>query len=276
MCDTGCVTPSPALRAARSRHLLSALVFALAAGCGRTAAPEPSARERAPDILSTETAAAESATLTYLDIPLGGASATDKLPLVIAIHGLGDSPQNFSRWLLALPARVRLIIPQAPTTHGRGFSWFPYRPDRSEHELARGMAVARDQLVALLDQLEAKHPGLRAPAVLGFSQGGMLSFALAARYPERFSLVVPISGMLPRQLDPPSKIPRQLPVVHAFHGEADRVVPIAPGADAVSRLAGHGYPATLQRYPEVGHQIAPSVRDAVFAEVSRWAAPAPD
>lgn len=227
--------------------------------------------------LPTEIPPNSSATLRYLDIPLGGANLSDKLPLVIAIHGLGDTPENFSRWLLSLPLKVRLIVPQAPTTHGRGFSWFAYRPQRSEGELADGMARGRDRVIALVDQLEQKYPGLPKPAVLGFSQGGMLSFALAARYPDRFSLVLPLSGTLPQALDPPSvAVAGQRPTIHAFHGEADGVVPIGPTAQAVDRLKALGYRAKLERYPGVAHQIPDAMREAVFADLASWLAAAED
>ncbi|MCA9647700.1 MAG: alpha/beta fold hydrolase [Polyangiaceae bacterium] len=222
---------------------------------------------------SARSTAPSSPSLSYLSFELGGARTDDTLPLLIAIHGLGDSPENFSHWLRGLDIKLRLIVPRAPTSYGHGYSWFPYRADRAEHELAEGIARSRDLLERLVDDLLGKFGSSDKPAVLGFSQGGMLSFALAAHAPERFSLVMPLGGLLPGELDPPPiAAPQSRPELLAFHGTDDRIVPFADAKRATERLSALGYDVHLHSYPGVGHQIPPDMRAAVFAKLREWAA----
>ncbi|MEZ4373238.1 MAG: alpha/beta fold hydrolase [Polyangiaceae bacterium] len=218
-------------------------------------------------------ASAPASSLRYLSFELGGANAGERVPLLIAIHGLGDTPENFSHWLRGLDIKLRLIVPQAPTSYGHGYSWFPYRADRTQHELAEGIARSRDRLEQLVDELTRRYQFPGKPAVLGFSQGGMLSFALAAHAPERFSLVMPLGGLLPDELDPaPMTTPPSRPEVLAFHGTDDRIVPFADATRATERLSALGYEIHLHSYPGVGHQIPPDMRTAVFAKLREWAA----
>lgn len=270
-------------RSVRARFWLFALLIATTSGgCGRTAtaereAPGNASRSDVSGSKGTEDGRFPKETspapaLRYLSFNLGGSEQQAELPMVIAIHGLGDTPQNFSHWLVNLGLKLRLIVPQAPSSYGHGYSWFPYRADRTEHELAQGIASSRDRLEQLLDELERRFPTRGKPAVLGFSQGGMLSFALAAHAPERFSLVIPLGGLLPSELDPaPMATPGSRPEVLAFHGVEDRIVPFAEAKRTTERLSTLGYVVHLQGYDGVGHQIPPPMRDAVFAKLREWA-----
>jgi predicted esterase len=97
----------------------------------------------------------------------------------------------------------------------------------------------------------------------------MLSFALATRYPERFALVLPISGGLPDALWPARAAAgaARLPI-RALHGARDTIVPIEPTRELTQRLRQLGYDATLHEFPELGHSIAPEVRQQVIQELS--------
>ena len=65
--------------------------------------------------------------LEYLEVLTGGAAETDAVPIVIAMHGLGDHPETFRLLLDDLPAKARVIFPRAPMPHGPdGFSWFAF------------------------------------------------------------------------------------------------------------------------------------------------------
>ncbi|MCA9631220.1 MAG: hypothetical protein KC766_26340, partial [Myxococcales bacterium] len=156
---------------ARAFVALTALSLGLAiVGCGRGGTPDRDSASasvggaasagRAPASgahFRTQKAPPEPA-LRYLTFQLGGAREEEELPLLIAVHGLGDTPQNFSRWLLSLDLKLRLVVPEAPDPYGHGYSWFPYREHRTEHELATGIAASRDRLERLLEQLERRFP----------------------------------------------------------------------------------------------------------------------
>jgi phospholipase/carboxylesterase len=202
--------------------------------------------------------------LRYLEAVRGGASASERLPLVMLIHGLGDEPRT--DWLDLVPRdlRARVVMPRGPIALDRGFSWFPYnaRSNRSE-ALAKHIGARAEQLAKALATLRAQRPSLGLPIVAGFSQGGMLSFALAAQHPERLSLAIAISGTLPEPLWPDRPADARTPAIRVFHGSADSTVPIAQTRRLVEHLRKLSYDVVLHESPQVGHKLTQDMRAAV-------------
>jgi phospholipase/carboxylesterase len=189
--------------------------------------------------------------------------------MVIMIHGLGDKPRfDWFNGADAITTPMRLIMPQAPTPHYGGFAWFPFRVgDNDPDALARGIASAADELARSIELLRARRPTLGQPIVTGFSQGGMLSYALALRHPELFELSHPISGMLPEPLWPKDKpAATRFPPIVAMHGDADDVVPIEPARQLRAHLGRLGYAISLREFAGVRHQMTPAM-DAYTVEL---------
>jgi phospholipase/carboxylesterase len=207
--------------------------------------------------------------LRYLERCLGPCTKDAAMPLAILIHGLGDRPRP--KWLRSasnIETPVRLIMPQAPTPYYDGFAWFPYQVRGNDPvALARGIAGAAEQLARAITELAGRRPTVGRPFVMGFSQGGMLSFQLALHHPEVIELSVPMSGMLPESLWPQTKTAgTRFPRIVALHGDADEIVPIAPDRALVARLRTLGYDAELREYPGVEHTITPAM-EAVAVEL---------
>ncbi len=223
------------------------------------------ARDSEPE----EEAAGE--TLEALELTTGGADPDAELPLVLGIHGLGDSPRGFRGLYrdLSLPARV--VLPRAPTSYGRGFAWFPARYlDEDEQRLADGIAAAADRVAALIERLVADRPGRAAPIVSGFSQGGMICFALAVRHPDKIRLAVPIGGALPLPLRPREvEDPDRFPPIRALHGADDRLVPVEGARKAVEALDAAGLDAELEVFAGVGHAVPPRIRRRLHTLLAR-------
>ncbi len=208
------------------------------------------------------------AALDYLVRLTGGASASDNLPMIVAIHGLGDSPAGFFGLLAAYPGRARVILPAGPYPAGAGGrSWFEVRARRgrgiwlSEPELIE----STDRIAALVREQLARHPTRGKPIVTGFSQGGILTFSLAARHPDLFCLAVPMGGLLPESMRPeagPSG--RSLPRIRALHGAADPLVPAPQARATVAHLQAIGIDASLEEFPGVGHRVPPPVMTALY------------
>jgi phospholipase/carboxylesterase len=218
--------------------------------------------------------------LRYLEIIRGGAKPNEKLPLLLVIHGLGDKPHH--GWLEAVDVdskiKVRMILPQAPTPHGGGFSWFPYRAGTLDQaELARGISAAAERLARMLEVLQTQRPTRGKALVSGFSQGGMLSYALALSHPELFAYALPISGMLPGQLWPIAAAPAGVvyPPLRALHGTADTVVRFAVDDELVKRLRELGYTAELVPFEGVPHAITREMSAVVRSTLSALLAPPP-
>jgi phospholipase/carboxylesterase len=200
--------------------------------------------------------------LGYVEVMTGGAHSADPAPLVIALHGLGDIPERFIGLFGTFPAAARIIAPRAGTRHGDGFSWFPPR-GISLDLAAPDIAEAAGTVAAFAEALARRVPTLGKPIVMGFSQGGALSFAIAVRHPSSVSASFPVGAWLPTALWPTAR-PAHAPPILAFHGTADPRVPISLMRPAVARLEQLGYSIRLQEFEGVEHEIPAVVRAALF------------
>jgi phospholipase/carboxylesterase len=189
--------------------------------------------------------------------------ALEASPLVIAIHGRGDRPENWVDSWRTFPAPVRIVLPRASHAFGDGWSWFDLRDGMTDAELGAAVGEAEARLWTGL----AKLAGGRRMLVTGFSQGGILSFAIAARHPDAVAKAFPVSGSCPGPLLPRNKA-RAAPLV-AFHGTADPVIAFKWGRGAVDAFKEQGDDATLHEYPGVGHTITPAMRADLWAEIQR-------
>jgi phospholipase/carboxylesterase len=235
--------------ASRYTPILVALLLLAACGCQR----ETPAGASSP-------VAIQSPALPQLDLielTTGGATADQRLPLIVAVHGLGDRPRNFSTVMAALDVPARVAVPQAPERYGWGFAWFPFRlAESSDEVMSRGISGAAERVAALIGRLERERPTAGRPIVTGFSQGGMISFAVALHHPETVGLAVPIGGCLPPPLRPAEKrADRKYPPIRALHGDADDLVPIGPTRKAVDELVSKGFDVALTSYPGVSHEV---------------------
>ena len=160
-------------------------------------------------------------------------------------------PESFARWLEELKARARLVLPRGTGHFGGGFAWLPgrYHPRRAAEELrmARLMADFIRGLVA-----DARRPVI----VTGFSQGAILSYAVAALVPELVAAAVPVAGYLPERVEPVGSAKDHRKVsIRAIHGEKDPVLTLARARSSVERLRKSGFDVKLHEHPGVGHTI---------------------
>jgi phospholipase/carboxylesterase len=237
-------------------------------------APTPDPTPDAPIEVNKETgpAYARAAGVEYVELLTGGAKAEDELPLLIAIHGLGDRPEHFAALVRELPTPARVILPRALDPHDEGFSWFPIRARSEDSEgLGEGVDKAGDAIAGLIKELQATTPTLGRAVITGFSQGGMLTFTLAAHHPELVAAAYPVSGWLPPPLWPKAGPtgPEQNPPVVALHGDADRALLIERTRESVAHQQKLGYSVELVEYPGVGHQITSEMRARLWSMLER-------
>jgi phospholipase/carboxylesterase len=242
-----------------AQWLFVSVFIAIAAACNRDKPAEPT-----PVAASTGTNQAPKAETTsrvrYIERMTGGAKTTDEVPIIVAIHGLGDRPESFGGIFDGFSARARLILPYGLSNYGDGFSWFPI--SRLEPTiLAEGTKAAAGELALLLGDLVKSRPVKGKPIVTGFSQGGMLSFTLAVLHPDQVGEALPIAGLLAPPLYPSAwPMGRFAPRVQAFHGDADDRVPIDGARETIRQLTNNGFSATLVEYPNVRHTVSAAMR----------------
>jgi phospholipase/carboxylesterase len=187
--------------------------------------------------------------------------------MIVAIHGLGDRPESFIRLMEDFDRAARVIAVRGIIPYREGRAWFAIRfRDNEPEALAAALAKAADRVAATIRDLQERRPTRGRPIVLGFSQGGMMSFALAVRHPDLFAAALPISGWLPPALLPRVDVTAPIPI-RTLHGVNDRIVPFAPTASVAKQLERVGQPVELIPFPGVGHRITPPMKARLFSEL---------
>ena len=203
------------------------------------------------------------APLHFVEVVTGTVSSESPLPMIIGIHGLGDTPERFARLFEGFDRPARFIFFRGPEpTRNGGASWFDIDPSAyGPRDIAAGVDHSAARVAKRAEQLARQRPTLGKPIVTGFSQGGFLSFALAARHAEHFRLAAPIAGYLPwrEAKGGGAKIP-----IRAFHGESDPIVSVDDARASIAHLEALGYDATLTVYPGVRHGVSPKMRAEIF------------
>jgi phospholipase/carboxylesterase len=209
--------------------------------------------------------------LEFVEVVTGEADPQSPLPLFVGIHGLGDTPERFSTFFserVAFPARF--VFLRGPDAHGDGFSWFPISRSPGASDYTDELLESAGRIAATAGSLAAEYPTLGKPVVFGFSQGGMLSFALAAGDRSGFRAAVPIAGFLPEPLRP-DEISDPVPV-RAYHGADDRLIAAADARSSVEHLRSLGAPADIVVYEGVGHSMSRQMGDDILAALRLLAA----
>jgi phospholipase/carboxylesterase len=199
--------------------------------------------------------------LQYVEYVTQGADAERELPLLIVLHGLGDTPEHIAQVFQDLAPATRIIAVRAPDPWGEGSSWYPFPENPSAVIRARAQRVAD-----LITQLRSQRKTRGRPIVTGFSQGGVLSFVLAAEHGDLIAAAYPIAGMLPTDIAP-HKPAGKSPIVRAFHGHDDVRIPYAAGERSVQALKEAGFDASVRGFPGLGHGISGEMQAEIFASL---------
>lgn len=119
---------------------------------------------------------------------------------------------------------------------------------------------APEQLILLLHgwvraQQQRLGVGPAATALGGFSQGAILSLALALAHDGIAGRVLAFSGCLTEE---PQAAPRHA-TLHLFHGEDDTVIPADGSRQALAWLAGLQGDITVDIASGIGHELHPAL-----------------
>src|SRR5262249_6046448 len=83
----------------------------------------------------------------------------------------------------------------------------------------------------------------------GLSMGGMGTWSLAVKHPDKWAAIVPICGRGdPKQAATIKHIP-----CWCFHGDADKAVPVTGSREMIDALKAAGGNPKYTEYPDVGH-----------------------
>jgi predicted peptidase len=167
----------------------------------------------------------------------GGRSAEKRRPLILFLHGAGERGDDLE---LVKRHGIPKIAGARPD-----FPFIAVSP-----QCPAGGWWSSDVLVALLDEIERRHPVDKDRIyATGISMGGFGTWQLALDQPRRFAAIAPICGrgnpLLAHRI-------AHLPV-WTFHGAKDKVVPPAASAEMVRALRKLGARPRFTIYPDAAH-----------------------
>lgn len=186
--------------------------------------------------------------------------------LILLLHGWGSDGRAMAPLAQALRLafpQAAVLAPDAPTPFERGGTarqW--YGVDDLD------MAVWPQRVAGVLPllhtwvQAQQQRLGVSpaATALGGFSQGAMLSLALAVAQDGIAGRVLAFGGAMTAQ---PAAAPRHT-TVHLFHGADDCVVPASGSRQAFQWLGELQGDATLDIAQGVGHELHPALIDCAL------------
>lgn len=193
------------------------------------------------------------------------ASTSGLPPLLILLHGFGADERDLMPMAQQVDPRLAIVSARAPIVlPSGGYAWFSGGDGGAEFEDSRRRAVA-----FVDNAVEAVGADPRRVFVAGFSQGAMVSLAMALTAPDRIAGAVALSGrLLPGVAAHYAAADRLrgLPLL-VIHGTEDQTVPIRFGRELRDTLPRFSLRLDYRELP-VGHIVAPAEVDALSAWLS--------
>jgi len=206
----------------------------------------------------TITVGPENYEFSYLVKYAGNTSSDESLPMLVALHGNGDSPGNFYKTALdKISAPARIIVLKGVIKHGSGSAW-PWSQDQYDQY---GSLITQ-----AISELADTYPTKGKPILLGFSGGGMFAYHSALHFGDKYSYILPISGNLRSSITSDLNIGAR---VMAYHGTKDDVVSFGGGASAAKVLKEKGVNVSFKQFDGGHHGMFRGMKSEISAEVDK-------
>jgi phospholipase/carboxylesterase len=186
----------------------------------------------------------------------------EKNPLLLLLHGYGSNEEDLFSFASELPEEYYVISARAPFDMMYGsYAWYAINFDADENKFSDiGQARAsRDIIAQFIDELVAEYPiDADNVTLIGFSQGCILSYAVAVSYPEKVQRVVAMSGYFNPEIAVDDYAQNDLSKLSIFasHGTVDQVIPVEWARKSIPMIQLLGIDIVFKEYM-VGHGVAP-------------------
>lgn len=186
----------------------------------------------------------------------------DKNPLLLLLHGYGSNEEDLFSFATELPEEYYIISARAPYDMQYGsYAWYAINFDADENKFSdlEQAKTSRDMISNFIDELTANYPiDKENVTLIGFSQGCILSYAVALSNPDKVQRVVAMSGYLNLEIVDENYLKNNLKNLKIFasHGTVDQVIPIDWARKAKPILDNLGIETTYKEYP-IGHGVSP-------------------
>jgi len=194
-------------------------------------------------------------------------------PLIVLLHGYGSNEADLFSFEGELDPNAFVVSAQAPFAlpGGYGHAWYAINFDAGMNKFTDDEQAkqSRDLIASFVNELLLTYPiDVNNITLIGFSQGAILSYAIALTYPEKIKNVVALSGYFhPTIMVEGFEKNEKFKKVNFFssHGTVDQVIPIEWARKTPEIFKTLGMQIAYKEYP-VGHGIAPQN----FHDFNKW------
>ncbi|WP_341216632.1 alpha/beta hydrolase-fold protein [uncultured Wocania sp.] len=196
---------------------------------------------------------------------------TEQAPLLIMMHGYGSDENDLFSFANELPEELFIISVKAPyPLQPYGNAWYAinFDADKGKWNDNEQAKESLELIANFIDEVINNYPvNKNNVSLLGFSQGSILSYAVALTYPEKVKNVIALSGYINQDILP--KAIKQKDYSHldfyCSHGSVDQVIPVDWARQTSPFLNALNIKYVYSEFP-VGHGVAPQN----FFELKDW------
>ncbi|WP_456376212.1 alpha/beta hydrolase [Lutibacter sp.] len=196
---------------------------------------------------------------------------TKKTSLLILLHGYGSNEEDLFSFATELPEDLIIISARAPQNLGFGsYAWYTinFTADQGKFSDIPEAIEAREKIATFIDEIQERyHISPSKTFLLGFSQGTILSYAVALNYPEKVQKIIALSGYINPDLLPKDIKTRDYAALDFYisHGSVDQVIPVEWAKKSPLFLNNLAIKNSYKEY-NVGHGVAPQN----FYDFKKW------
>jgi phospholipase/carboxylesterase len=198
-------------------------------------------------------------------------SLTQNAPLLIMMHGYGSDENDLFSFASELPEELFIISVKAPhPMQPYGNAWYAinFDADKGKWSDNEEAIESRDLIATFIDEVVTTYPvNKNNVSLLGFSQGTILSYAVALTYPEKIKNIIALSGYINKDIFPQDIENRDYSKLDFYcsHGSSDQVIPVNWARLTSPILDSLNIKYKYSEFP-VGHGVAPQN----FYELKDW------
>ncbi len=195
---------------------------------------------------------------------------TENAPLLIMLHGYGSDENDLFSFASELPEELFIISVRAPyPMQPYGNAWYAinFDTDKGKWNDKEQAEESRDLISKFIDEAIEAYPVNKSNvSLLGFSQGSILSYAVALTYPEKVKNIIALSGYVYKDILPQNETKDYSHQnFYCSHGSVDQVIPVDWARQTVPFLNSLNIKHQYSEFP-VGHGVAPQN----FYEFKNW------
>ncbi|WP_299117008.1 alpha/beta fold hydrolase [uncultured Winogradskyella sp.] len=208
------------------------------------------------------------ANLHYITRP---SSLKNNASLLIMCHGYGSDENDLFSFASELPEELFIISLRAPyPMQPFGNAWYAINFDAVQGKWSDDVQAKHsvDLISVFIDYACKTYPvNMENITLLGFSQGTILSYAVALTYPKKVKNIIALSGYINEGILPDMIEENTVSHLNFFcsHGTVDQVIPVDWARKTPGFLEALGVNHIYKEYP-VGHGVAPQN----FYDLKAW------